>query len=55
MLTTPQWKKNMTMKGDYSPDMQDEMEDHHVWVEENVPQLLEYQKDKIFMVVGQTF
>ena len=43
----------MTIKGDSFLDMNDEMEDQFVLVEGNVPQLLEYQQDKILLVVGQ--
>ena len=49
-LTTPK----MTIQGDDAPDVLDEKDNQHVLVNGNVPQILEYQKDKILLVVGQT-
>ena len=51
---TQQTKRKMISKNDKSPDMLDEIGNEHVLVRGNVPQLLEYQKDKILMVVGHT-
>ena len=57
-LKTPQitqiTKRKMISKNDKSPDVLDEIGNEHVLVRGNVPQLLEYQKDKILLVVGQT-
>ena len=44
----------MTPKSDSTSKIHDLMDNQHVLVEGNVPQLLEYQKDKILLVVGQT-